>query len=193
MWRDAKLWIGGEETGCGPMIIEKSAEDPDRYYVIMRIGLEQQRKPEGPQELKLMLTNLGYVYANSEKTEWFTRIEGNVDSGMDDGAERHVQDIRDWKGISKRRKKCICGECTGFSAWDLSGRDDRVRRRRRGFHPTGRHPDQKGSAETEDAVSVWAVGEEGGTVTADGAFERLMEVDNIIGIRINGEDLIFAE
>ena len=45
----------------------------------------------------------------------------------------------------------------------------------------------------KDAVSVWAVGEEDGMVTVDWAFERLMDVEDIIGIRLNGEDLIFNE
>lgn len=42
-------------------------------------------------------------------------------------------------------------------------------------------------------VSVWAVGEEDGTVIAEGEFEKLMEVDAITGVRINGEDWIFRE
>ena len=50
-----------------------------------------------------------------------------------------------------------------------------------------------GSAKMKDAVSVWAVGEEDGMVTVDWAFERLMDVEDIIGIRLNGEDLIFNE
>lgn len=187
------MWIGGEETGCGPMIIEKSAEDPDRYYVILRIGLEQQRKPEGPQELKLMLTNLGYVYADSEKTEWFTRIEGTW-------TLEWTMELKDMSRTYKIGKEFQKGERSVFV--------ENVQVSPLGIYLVGTtesegvggdfiRPDgiltRKGSAETEDAVSVWAVGEEGGTVTADGAFERLMEVDNIIGIRINGEDLIFAE
>lgn len=193
MWRDAKLWIGGEETGCGPMIIEKSAEDPDRYYVILRIGLEQQRKPEGPQELKLMLTDLGYVYADSEKTEWLTRIEGTW-------TLEWTMELKDMSRTYEIGKEFQKGERSVFV--------ENVQVSPLGIYLTGTtesegvggdfiRPDgiltRKGSAETEDAVSVWAVGEEGGTVTADGAFERLIEVDNIIGIRINGEDLIFAE
>ena len=179
MWRDAKLWIGGEETGCGPMIIEKSAEDPDRYYVILRIGLEQQRKPEGPQELKLMLTDLGYVYADSEKTEWLTRIEGTW-------TLEWTMELKDMSRTYEIGKEFQKGERSVFV--------ENVQVSPLGIYLVGTtesegvggdfiRPDgiltRKGSAETEDAVSVWAVGEEGGTVTADGAFERLIEVNHI--------------
>ena len=193
MWRDVKLWIGGEETGCGPMLIEKDAEDSDQYYVIERIGLDGQTKLEGPQELKLTLTDLGYVYADNEKTEWTTEIEGTwtLEWTME------MTDISRTYEIGKV-----------FQKEDKSVFVQNVQVSPLGIYLTGTtesegvggdfiRPDgiliRDGSAEMEDVVSVWAVGEEDGVVTADGAFDRLMNVDDIVGIRINGRDLIFVE
>lgn len=193
MWRDVKLWIGGEEAGCGPMLIEKDAEDSDRYYVIERIGLDGQTKLEGPQELKLMLTDLGYVYADNEKTEWTTKIEGTwtLEWTMEMTDMSRTYEIG--KVFQKEDKSVFVQNVqvsplgiylTGTTESEGVGGDF--------IRPDGILT-RDGSAEMEDAVSVWAVGEEDGVVTADGAFDRLMNVDDIIGIRINGGELIFAE
>lgn len=190
-WQNVKLWIGGEAVGCGPMIIERSTEDSDQYYVVEMIGLEQEMGSlEGAQEMKLVLTNLGYVYADHDKTEWTTQIEGTWTLEWTMG-------FKDTSRIYEVQKQVQNGERNVFVQTvqisplgiQLTGTTDDD-----GVGGDFLNPDyiitREGSV---DIVSVWAVGEEDGTATAEGEFEKLMEVDDITGVRINGEDWIFRE
>ena len=194
MWRDVKMWIGTEEAGCGPMIIERSTEESNRYYVIEMIGLEQQTGDlRGRKELRLELTNLGYVYADKEKTEWTTQIEGTWALEWTMEFEDMSRTYEIGKEFQKGERSVFVqrvqvsplGIClTGTTESEGIGGD---------FINPGEILTRDGSAKMKDAVSVWAVGEEDGMVTVDWAFERLMDVEDIIGIRLNGEDLIFNE
>ncbi len=190
-WQNVELWIGGEEVGCGPMIIERSTEDSDQYYVVEMIGLGQEMESlEGAQEMKLVLTNLGYIYADHDKTEWTTQIEGTwtlewlmefKDASRTYEVQKKFQN--DGRNVFMRTVQVspLGIRLTGTTDDDGVGGD---------FLSPAYIITREGSV---DIVSVWAVGEEDGTVTAEGEFEKLMEVDDITGVRINGEDWIFRE
>lgn len=194
MWRKVKIWIGTEEAGCGPMIVEKDADDPQRYYVVEMVGLERQTGSlEGPQKLKLELTDLGYVYADDEKTEWTTQIEGTwllewtmEFEDMSRTYEVHKEFQKDGRSVLVQTVQVspLGILLTGTTEAEGIGGD---------FLGPGEVLTGDGFAGMKCGVSVWGVGEEGGVVTADGSFEKLMDVDDIIGVQVNGEDWLFHE
>lgn len=189
-WREVGIWIGGRETGCGPMLIERSAEEPGRYYVIEMFKTEEPL--DGSQEVRLTLGDLGYLYADLEKTEWTTLIPGtwSLDWTMDFEDRSRTFEVR--KVFADQEGEMIVRT---------------VQVSPMGIRLAGTPKVQRGDADElrllqldgiltaegcrEDIYAVWSIGPEEDQLVLEIDFQKLMDPEEILGLRINGEDWFF--
>lgn len=175
-----------EEESLGGMVIRKQ-EEPGRYYAI---GELQADVSDGGEELTVTFENLGYIEADDDSTKWVELIPG----------QWTIRWPLPYKDEARYYHVAVTipveGEKVEFQEIRLSPFSLKL---------TGSSPDPDGAlydqisvdgilmkdGSCRDLFRVGYVEPEDGKTVLGGVFENMVDMDQVKGIRINGEDICF--
>lgn len=183
----------GEETGINGMVIQKN--EKEHYYAIGLMSLKDTGTSKEPQKVKLELKDFGYIDSSAEKTEWVTLVPGiwtlewtldcqNV--SLTYSLEKTFKTASGNFTLESVRLSPLSIKLVAASeTLDAIVEDGQAMIAIEGFLM------KDGSFEQ---LLTWSyTGPEDGKLVLGGNFDHMVEPEEIVGVRILGEDVWFGE
>lgn len=184
----------GQDIGIAGMMVQKDREREEGYYAIGLLTLEE-IKEQSSKKVTLELEDFGYIESGAKTTEWVTLVPGTWTLELTLDCEDVSQTYTVQKEFSTP-PGTFCIESVRISPLSikLTGNSD---------HLDAIMEDAQTSIEIEGFLMsdgilkqllTWSyTGPEDGKLVLGGSFDQMVDPEQIVGVRILGEDLLFRD